>query len=184
MTAYRLQHLKRLTWLLTPNRIICLLCVYICHYILPFYYLDIYLNKFLSHWHRKRYYIKLVENMQIVCTENSGISRDLCNANTYRSIHEGIFFNSSPALDLKYPLRFPLSILSLFASFILYNSWPPFINISANQIDSYILYGRGGYSGHMINYLWRYNANVHKLLSVYFHNGILCLKVTCDLRQF
>ena len=25
------------------DRIICLLCVYICHYIFPFYYLDIFL---------------------------------------------------------------------------------------------------------------------------------------------
>ena len=33
--------------------------------------------------------------------------RVLCNANTYRSIYEGLFFNSSPALDLKYPLRLP-----------------------------------------------------------------------------
>ena len=29
--------------LLLLDRIICLLCVYICHYIFPFYYLDIYI---------------------------------------------------------------------------------------------------------------------------------------------
>jgi hypothetical protein len=40
-------------------------------------------------------------------TRSSGISQVLCNANTYRSIHEGLFFNSSLALDLKYPLRPP-----------------------------------------------------------------------------
>jgi hypothetical protein len=31
----------------------------------------------------------------------------LWNAHTYRSIHEGLFFNFSPALDLKYPVRLP-----------------------------------------------------------------------------
>ena len=61
----------------------------------------------LTHWDRKHYYIKVVESIQFVCTGNSGISRVLCNANTYRSIHEGLFFNFSPALDLKYPLRLP-----------------------------------------------------------------------------
>jgi hypothetical protein len=86
------------------DRIICLLCVYICHYIFPFYYLDIF---FLTHWHRKHYYIKVVESIQFACAGNSGISRVLCNANTYRSIHEGLFFNSRPVLDLKYPLRLP-----------------------------------------------------------------------------
>ena len=53
-----------------------------------------------------------------VCTGNSAISRDLCNANTYQSIHEWVFFNCSPALDLKYPLKLPyihfcLSLLHL-----------------------------------------------------------------------
>jgi hypothetical protein len=64
---------------------------------------------FLFFWHtdRKHYYIKVVESIQFVCAGNSGISRVLCNANTYWSIHEGLFFNSSPALDLKYPLRLP-----------------------------------------------------------------------------
>ena len=50
---------------------------------------------------------KVVKIIQFACGGNSGISRGLCNANTYRSIHEGLFFNSSPALDLKYPLRLP-----------------------------------------------------------------------------
>jgi hypothetical protein len=45
---------------------------------------------------------------------NSGISRVLCNANNYRSIHEGLFFNSSPALDLKYPLKLPYIQAELF----------------------------------------------------------------------
>jgi hypothetical protein len=41
----------------------------------------------------------------------------LCNANTYRSIHEGLFFNSSPALDLKNtPWDSPISFLFLLAS--------------------------------------------------------------------
>jgi hypothetical protein len=43
----------------------------------------------------------------MVCTGNSGISQVLCNANTYRSINVRLFFNSSPVLDLKYPLRLP-----------------------------------------------------------------------------
>ena len=94
--------------LFTLDRIICLLCLYICHYIFPFYYLDIFFIFFLwTHWDRKHYYIKVVESIQFVCAGNSGISLVLCNANTYRSIHEGLFFNSSPALDLKYPLRLP-----------------------------------------------------------------------------
>ena len=88
------------------DRIICLFCVHICHYIFPFYYLDIFFF-FLTYKDRKHYYIKVVESIQFVCAGNSRISRVLCNANTYRSIHEGLFFNSSPALYLKYPLRLP-----------------------------------------------------------------------------
>jgi len=109
-------------------------------------YLSIYIS-FLLFGHlfilffseTKYYYIKVVESIQFVCAGNSGISRDLCNANNYRSIHEGIFFNSSPTLGLKYSFRLPYIHFYLFASFTLYNSWPPFINISTNQIDSYIL---------------------------------------------
>ena len=60
---------------------------------------------------RKHYYIKVVESIQFVCAGNSGISRVLCNANTYRSFHEGLFFNSSPALDFKnIPWDSPISI--------------------------------------------------------------------------
>jgi hypothetical protein len=58
--------------------------------------LDIF---FWTHRDRKHYYIKVVESIQFACAGNSGISHALCNANTYRSIHEGLFFNSSPALD-------------------------------------------------------------------------------------
>ena len=65
------------------DRIICLFCVYICHYIFPFYYLDIFF--FLTYKDRKHYYIKVVESIQFVCAGNSGISRVSCNANTYRS---------------------------------------------------------------------------------------------------
>ena len=75
---------------------------------------------FLKHRDRKHYYIKVVESIQFVCAGNSGISRVLCNANTYRSIHEGLFFNSSPALDLEIPLETPLNnsqyILSTYNS--------------------------------------------------------------------
>ena len=73
------------------DRIICLLCVYICHYIFSFYYLDIFFffPFFLTHRDRKHYDIKVVESIQFVCTGNSGISRVLCNANNYQSIHEG-----------------------------------------------------------------------------------------------
>jgi hypothetical protein len=89
---------------------------------------------FYHSWDFVPYYIKVVESIQFVCTGNSGISRVLCNANTYRSIHEGLFFNSSPALDLKYPLR--LSYIHFyFSSLHLYYK----MNISTNQIDSYIL---------------------------------------------
>jgi hypothetical protein len=53
-------------------------------------YLSLYISFLLfGHWDRKHYYIKVVESIQFVWTGNSGISRDLCNANTYRSIHEG-----------------------------------------------------------------------------------------------
>ena len=84
---------------------------------------------------------KVVKIIQFACGGNSGISRGLCNANTYRSIHEGLFFNSSPALDLKYPLRLPYTIfISLrFIYNIKLMAWHSFINISTNQIDSYIL---------------------------------------------
>jgi hypothetical protein len=57
---------------------------------------------FLCHTDRMHYYIKVVDSIQLVCIGNSGISHDLCNANIPRSIHEGLFFNSSPTLDLKY----------------------------------------------------------------------------------
>jgi hypothetical protein len=71
-----------------------------------------------THRDRKHYYIKVVESIQFVCAGNSGISRVLCNANTYLSIHEGLFFNSSPALDFKISLETPLyPFLFLFASF-------------------------------------------------------------------
>jgi hypothetical protein len=60
-----------------------------------------YLFIFLPNEDRKHYYIKVVESIQFVWTGNSGISRDLCNADTYRSINEGLLFNSSSALDLK-----------------------------------------------------------------------------------
>jgi hypothetical protein len=61
--------------------------------------------------------------------------------NTYRSIHEGLFFTElEPCTGLKISLETPLyPFLSLFPLFTLYNSWPPFINISTDQIDSYII---------------------------------------------
>ena len=86
---------------------------------------------------RNHYYIKVVENIQFVCAGNSGISRVLCNANTYRFIHEGLFFNSSPALRLPY-IHFYFSSLQLQYK-INGIHWMAFINISTNQIDSYIL---------------------------------------------
>ena len=87
-----------------PNNL-SLVCLFLSLYIS--FLLFGHLKKKLTHWDRKHYYIKVVESIQFVCTGNSGISRFLCNANTYRSIHEGLFFNFSPALDLKYPLRLP-----------------------------------------------------------------------------
>ena len=104
------------------DRIICLLCVYICHYIFPFYYLDIFFNYFFflkrRHKLRNHYYILYIKvSIQFLCAGNSGISQVLYNANTYRSIHEGLFFNSSPALDLKISLETPLyPFLFFFAS--------------------------------------------------------------------
>jgi len=96
--------------ILVLDRNFCLLCAYIRYSMFYFLYLDVYFIFFdftVAHRDRKYYYVKVVESIQFVCTGNSGISRDLCNANTYRSIHEGLFFNSSPALNLKYPLRLP-----------------------------------------------------------------------------
>jgi hypothetical protein len=56
--------------------------------------------------------------VQFVCAGNPGISCILCNANTFWSIHEGLFFNSGPALDFKISLETPLyPFLFLFASF-------------------------------------------------------------------
>ena len=94
------------------------------------------------------YYIKVVESIQFKWTGNSGISRDLCNANTYRSIHEVLLFNSSPALDLKYPLRLPYIHLYLCSLHLHFK-----INYLQSQIFQPIrltVSGRGGYSGHMI----------------------------------
>ena len=45
------------------------------------YYFIIYF--FLPHWDRMHYYLKVVESIQFKWTGNSGISRDLCNANIY-----------------------------------------------------------------------------------------------------
>jgi hypothetical protein len=75
-------------------------------------------------------------------TGNSGISRDLCNANTYRSIHEVVLFNSSPALDLKYPLRLPYIHLYLCSLHLHFE-----INYLQSQIFQPIrltVSGRGG----------------------------------------
>ena len=85
-----------------PNNL-SLVCLYLALYISFL----LFGHFFLKHRDRKHYSIKVVESIQFVCTGNSAISRVLCNANTYRSIHEGLFVNSSPALDLKYPLRLP-----------------------------------------------------------------------------
>jgi hypothetical protein len=105
---------------------------------------------FFLFWDRKHYYIKVVENIQFAWTGNAWISRDLCNANTYRSIHEGLFINSSPALDLKYPLR--LAYIHFYQS-SLHNTLQCMASIHKyfNQSD-WLLYfsGRGGYSSHMI----------------------------------
>jgi hypothetical protein len=125
------------------DQIICLLCVYICHYIFPFYYLDIFFF-FLTHWDKKHYYIKVVESIQFVCAGNSGISRVLYNANTYRSIHDGLFFNSSTALDLKSPLRLPY-IHFYFSSLHLQYKINGIIHKYFNQSDWFIYFsGRRG----------------------------------------
>ena len=95
-----------------PNNL-SLVCLYLSLYIS---YL-LFWHFFLTHRDGKHYYIKVVESIQFVWAGSSGISRILCNANTYRSIHDGLFFNSSPALDLKIPLETPLyPFLFLFAS--------------------------------------------------------------------
>jgi hypothetical protein len=80
---------------------ICLLCVYICHYIFPFHYLDIFFIFicFCWHWDRKHYYIKAVESIQFVCTGNSGISRVLCNANS-----AGLELKNNPSWILNRPV--------------------------------------------------------------------------------
>jgi hypothetical protein len=74
--------------------------IYFLFIIWTFFFIFLFFFKY-----RDRNYIKVVESIQFVCAGNSGISWVLCNANTYRSIHEGLFFNSSPALDLKIPLE-------------------------------------------------------------------------------
>jgi len=99
-----------------PNNL-SLVCLYLSLYNSLLLFGHFFFHFFFWHRDRKHYYIKVVESIQFVCVGNSGISRVLCNANTYRSIHEGLFFNSSPALDLKIPLETPLyPFLFLFAS--------------------------------------------------------------------
>jgi hypothetical protein len=122
-------------WLVPRPNNLSLVCLYLSLYIsfLLFEHL------FLTHWDRKHYYIKVVESIQFVCAGNSGISRVLCNANIYRSIHEGLFFNSSPALDLKYPLRLPLYIHFYFASLHLQYKINGIIHKYFNQSDWHIL---------------------------------------------
>ena len=83
------------------------MCLYFSLYISFLLFGHFFFYSFLTHWDRKHYYIKVVESIQFVWARNSGISGVLCKANTYRSIHEWLFFNSSPALDLEYPLRLP-----------------------------------------------------------------------------
>jgi hypothetical protein len=79
-----------------PNNL-SLVCLYLALYISFL----LFGHFFLKHRDRKHYSIKVVESIQFVCTGNSAISRVLCNANTYRSIHEGLFVNSSPANNKK-----------------------------------------------------------------------------------
>jgi hypothetical protein len=65
----------------------------------------------------------------------------LCNANNYRSIHEGLLFNSSPALDLQYPLRLPY-IHFYFSSLHLQYKINGIIHQYFNQSD-WLLYFSG-----------------------------------------
>ena len=55
-------------------------------------------------------------------------------------IHDGLFFNSSPALDLKYTLRLPyIHFYFSLVHFVHNIKLMAYINISTNRIDSYIL---------------------------------------------
>jgi hypothetical protein len=119
-----------------PNNL-SLVCLYLSLYISFL----LFGHFFLTHWHRKHYYIKVVESIQFACAGNSGISRVLCNANTYRSIHEGLFFNSRPVLDLKYPLRLPY-IHFYFSSLHLQYKINGIIHKYFNQSD-WLLYFSG-----------------------------------------
>jgi hypothetical protein len=64
----------------------------------------------LKHRDRKHYYIQVVESIQFACAGIRGYLDLFSNANTYWSIHEGLFFNSSPAQDLQISLETPISI--------------------------------------------------------------------------
>ena len=71
------------------DRIICLLCDYICHYIFPF----LLFGHFFTHRDRKHYDIKVVESIQFVCAGNSGISR-VCKSNKNKNNNFQIFYFS------------------------------------------------------------------------------------------
>jgi hypothetical protein len=113
-----------------------LVCLYSSLYI-SFLLFGHFFSFFFTH-RQKALYIKVVESIQFVCAGNSGISRVLCNANAYWSIHEGLFFDSSPALDLKYPLRL-LYIHFYFSSLHLQYKINGIIHKYFNQSD-WLLY--------------------------------------------
>ena len=123
------------------DRIICLLCVYICHYTMYISFLLFGHFFFFDTLRQKTLLYKSSRKHTFVCAGNSEIFRVLCNANTYRSIHEGLFFNSSPALDLKYPLRLPY-IHFYFSSFHLQYKINGIIHRYFNQSD-WLLYFSG-----------------------------------------
>ena len=128
-----------ITTYIIPNNM-SLVFLYLSLYICFLLFGHFFFFFFWTHWDRKHYYIKVVESIQFVCAGNSGISRVLCNANNYQFIHEGLFFNSSPALDLKYPLRLPYIHFYFSSLYFVYNiKLMASINTSTNQIDSYIL---------------------------------------------
>jgi hypothetical protein len=142
---------------------------YIYFLFMDIYYFIIYF--FLPNWDRMHYYIKVVESIQFKWTGNSGISRDLCNANTYRSIHEVLLFNSSPALDLKYPLRLPYIHLYLCSLHLHFE-----INYLQSQIFQPIrltVSGKGGYSGHMINKMAIFEDTMSMCMNYYLFTFIM-----------
>jgi hypothetical protein len=137
------------------DRIFCLLCAYIRYSMFYFLYLDVYfifVDFTVAHRDRKYYYVMVIESIQFVCTGNSEISRDLCNANT-----TGLFMKDySSTLALSWtdniPWDSPISN-SISLRFIYTLELMAFIHKYFNQSDWLLYFSvRGGYSGRNVTF--------------------------------